>query len=77
MDTISEYQVDTRQNYSDIVVPTVDSIRMKFLARILLLHDKHVLVPGPTGTGKSVNIAELLQTQLPEEFQTVGMTFSA
>lgn len=50
---------------------------MKFLARTLLLHDKHVLVPGPTGTGKSVNIAELLQTQLPEEYQTIGMTFSA
>lgn len=68
MDTIKEFQVDTRLNYSEIVVPTVDSIRMKFLARQLLLNDKHVLVPGPTGTGKSVNIAELLQTQLPEEY---------
>ena len=77
MDTIPEFKVDTKLNYSDIVVPTVDSIRMKFVARTLLTNGKHVLCPGPTGTGKSVNIAELLQTELPEEYQTLAMTFSA
>lgn len=55
-DTIQEYAVDIKLSYNEIVVPTVDSIRMKFLTRFLLLNCKHCLTPGPTGTGKSVNI---------------------
>ena len=45
MDTIPEFKVDTRLNYSDIVVPTVDSIRMKFVARTLLVQRKARFVP--------------------------------
>lgn len=56
MDTISEYQVDLKLSYNEIAVPTVDSIRMKFFLKILVLNGKHCLNPGPTGTGKSVNI---------------------
>jgi dynein heavy chain len=56
MDTISEYQVDIKASFNEIVVPTVDSIRMKFFMKTLVLNGKHCLTPGPTGTGKSVNI---------------------
>ena len=66
--TISEYAVDIKLSYNEIVVPTVDSIRMKFLTKFLLLNSKHCLTPGPTGTGKSVNIQELLTYELPEEY---------
>jgi dynein heavy chain len=55
-DTIPPYQVDTRVSYSEIVVPTDDSIRMKYLMRTLMTNDKHILMPGPTGTGKSVYV---------------------
>ncbi len=77
IDTVKKYEVDIKLNYSDIVVPTVDSICMKFLKRLLLTNNKHCLTPGPTGTGKSVNIYELLTYELPEEYQTLAMTFSA
>lgn len=56
MDTIQEFRVDTKVSYNEILVPTVDSIRMKYLTKLLVLNSKHVLTPGPTGTGKSVNI---------------------
>ena len=56
MDTISEYQVDIKVSYNEIVVPTVDSIRMKFFTKLLIMNNKHCLTPGPTGTGKSVYI---------------------
>lgn len=69
--------VDTKLNYSDIVVPTVDSIRTKYLGGILLLNSKHVLMPGPTGTGKSVNITDMVTFEMPEEMQTLALTFSA
>jgi len=50
---------------------------MKYFIKTLVMNNKHVLTPGPTGTGKSVNIAELLTYELPEEFQTLAITFSA
>jgi dynein heavy chain len=58
--TRQEYFVDNKMMYSEIVVPTFDSIRMQYLTRILILNKKHVLCPGPTGTGKTVNIQIML-----------------
>lgn len=75
--TISEFVVDIKLSFNEIVVPTQDSIRMKFMCKFLLTNSKHCLTPGPTGTGKSVNIQELLTYELPEEYQTLSMTFSA
>jgi dynein heavy chain len=55
-DTVREYFADAKNAYSEIVVPTFDSIRMQYVTRILLMNKKHVLCPGPTGTGKTVNV---------------------
>ena len=54
--TVPIYSVDNKLGFNEIVVPTFDSIRMKYLKKILVLNKKHVLSPGPTGTGKTVNI---------------------
>ena len=67
-DTLPVYNVDNKLSYGEIVVPTFDSIRMKYIKKILLMNKKHVLSPGPTGTGKTVNINELLTQDLPEEY---------
>lgn len=75
--TQPEYAVDNKLSYGEIVVPTFDSIRMQFLKRLLLTNKKHVLCPGPTGTGKTVNIQIMLATQMPEEYQYIPITFSA
>jgi dynein heavy chain, axonemal len=76
-DTIAEFNVDIKVSFNEILVPTVDSIRMKHMIKFLVLQGKHCLTPGPTGVGKSVNIQELMTYELPEEFQTLAMTFSA
>ena len=75
--TVKEYEVDIRASFNEIVVPTLDSIRMKYLAALCIQNGKHVLTPGPTGTGKSVNTQEMLTYGLPEEYQALVMTFSA
>jgi dynein heavy chain len=41
------------------------------------MNKKHVLSPGPTGTGKTVNINQLLSAELSEDYQTIPLTFSA
>ena len=76
-DTINPYDVDIKASFEQIVVPTNDSIRMKYLCKLLLSNGKHILCPGPTGTGKSVNTTELLTVEMPEEFLPLTMTFSA
>jgi dynein heavy chain len=67
-ETIAEYKVDVKRSYNEILVPTLDSIRMKWLMRCLLNGNKHVLIPGPTGTGKSAYVNELLVNEMPDDF---------
>jgi len=59
-DLLEKFELDTKRNYIDVMVPTVDSIKSTFIIKMLTLNNKHVLTVGPTGTGKSVNINELL-----------------
>jgi len=54
------YQVDSNLHFNEIVVPTMESIRLKYAYKLLLTNKYHVLSPGPTGTGKSVNSESLL-----------------
>jgi len=68
LETIKEYVVDIKMSYNEIVVPTIDSVRSKFICKHLIKGGKHVLMPGPTGTGKSVNTSEMLTYELPEEY---------
>ncbi|OMJ85153.1 hypothetical protein SteCoe_13621 [Stentor coeruleus] len=76
-DTIAPYEVDSHLQFNEIVVPTMDSIRTKFLYKLLLTNRYHVLSPGPTGTGKSVNSSSLLTTEMPENYTSIFLTFSA
>lgn len=75
--TINDFIIDNKAQYAEIIVPTFDSIRMKFVKRTLLTNKKHVLSPGPTGTGKTVNISNLLNLEMSEEFGNVPISFSA
>jgi len=76
-DTVQAFTIENKATYSEIIVPTFDSIRMKYVTKLLLLNSKHVLCPGPTGTGKTVNISNLLNLEMPEDFQSIPLTFSA
>ena len=42
------------------MIPTGDSARNIYFLKLLICNEKHVLNCGPTGTGKSLNINQLL-----------------
>jgi MoxR-like ATPase len=50
---------------------------MNSLSRTLLLNSKHVLLVGPTGTGKSMSMARLLKSEFNNEnwiYYTLGFS---
>lgn len=67
----------TAANFNDIIVPTADVARYKWLNKHLLSKSFHTLCCGPTGTGKSVIVQELLMGGMPAEFTPIFFTFSA
>jgi dynein heavy chain len=84
MDTIDTYVVDPRMPFQDIIVPTIDSVRNTYLLDTLLRNDKHVLMVGATGTGKTVTISQYLQGSskvagraIDQKIISLTITFSA
>jgi P-loop containing dynein motor region len=72
-----EYVYDNRLSYSELIIPTKDSICYCHLLNTLLLNGKHVLMTGPTGVGKTVNITGHLQNSLSDRFVPFTLSFSA
>lgn len=52
MATVPPYVPDPDASFSQIIVPTSDTVRYNYLLKILALAGKHVLFVGETGTGK-------------------------
>ena len=48
------FTIPDNSAFHQIVVPTVDTVRTSYLLDILMSQHKHVLLTGPTGTGKSL-----------------------
>jgi dynein heavy chain len=64
--------------YSEVIVPTVDSIRIQYLLNNLLKKNKHTLIVGQTGTGKSITISsELTGNFMNDDYSTLSLSFSA
>ena len=74
---IDEYHVPDGANFTDILVPTIDTVRLSSVLARLVGGDKQVLAIGPTGTGKSVVVSDKLLTGMSDRFVPISVTFSA
>ncbi|KAI9104654.1 dynein heavy chain and region D6 of dynein motor-domain-containing protein [Phlyctochytrium arcticum] len=72
-----EFQINPKQNPSEIIVPTIDTVRNTYLLHLLLHNGCHVLSTGPTGTGKTVTIHDKLMRGMDQTFMPVVFNFSA
>ena len=52
MATVPPFVPDPDASFSQIIVPTRDTVRYNYVLRILVAAGKHVLYVGETGTGK-------------------------
>lgn len=71
------FEVPPEAKFSDIIVPTLDTVRSSFILQLLLSNNKTVLAIGPTGTGKSLAIADKLINGMPSKFVPEFIVFSA
>ena len=71
------YQIANDAKYSDILVPTIDNIRNAYVIEMLLRMDRPVLCVGPTGTSKTLTVADKLMRSMPKEFSPEFIVFSA
>ena len=75
-DQITEHYVfNKEQNFFDILVPTNDTVKYKFLLEKLLMNGRNALVMGETGVGKSVITKNFLM-YAPETLQSAFINFS-
>lgn len=77
LDTIPEFKCDPSKPFSQIFVPTTDTVRYTYVVDALTAAGKHVLCVGETGTGKTLTLMTKLLEGMPPEVQPVFITFSA
>ena len=77
MDTIPNFTLASDANAQAMIIPTVDTVRVNFLIERLAKYRHQVMFVGPTGTGKSVYVANYLAGLDADKFQNIGISFTA
>ncbi|XP_032988956.1 dynein axonemal heavy chain 1 isoform X1 [Rhinolophus ferrumequinum] len=77
MDSSAPFTMMPETNYCNIIVPTADTVQMSYLLGMLITGHKPVLCVGPTGTGKTLTVSDKLLKNLPLEYISHFLTFSA
>lgn len=76
-DLVTNFNFNKSTPFADIVIPTVDTIRYKFLIQTVLLNNRPVLITGPAGSGKTFVAKSCLSDQNDQKFITTIMNMSS
>ena len=74
---VTEFKYDPEIPYFNILVPTGDTVRYKYLLDKLVGAKKNILISGDTGVGKSVIVADYLSNLELDKYAYTIMNFSA
>jgi dynein heavy chain len=81
-----KFSIAKGTNFSEIFVPTIDTVRNAHFVETLLCHKHHVMTSGETGTGKTATVLKKLLTGMPMKetedgpqklFKMIPLNFSA
>ena len=74
---VTEFKYDPEVPFFNILVPTADTVKYKYLFNKLLGGKRNVLLSGETGVGKSVIVGDYLSTLDTDRYAYTVMNFSA
>lgn len=77
MDSVVVSPITNSTAFHEIIVPTIDTVRYMSLMNLLVTHQVHVLIAGPTGTGKTIYIKEMISNLDKSLFGSIQTAFSA
>lgn len=72
----TSWRVGAETPFYKILVPTVDTLRIGFVCRELMKANKHVLLVGDSGVGKSMIVQETV-SKMPAGMMVSAINFSA
>ena len=76
-DIVKSLKVEEAVNVQQILVPTIDTLRYVSIAATHIKHKCPILFVGPTGTGKSFYMQDLLMNKLDQNvFEPAFVTFT-
>ena len=65
-------------NVNEIIVTTIDTVRYSYMQELFIMNDIRTIFVGPTGTGKTKYIQNVINKQLPaEKWLVIEVGFSA
>lgn len=65
---VPEYVHDRKKHFSDILVPTMDTLRTTWFVQIMNERERPALLVGETGTSKTAIILEFLRHLSSEKY---------
>nr|XP_031841739.1 dynein heavy chain 10, axonemal [Nomia melanderi] len=74
---VPNYVHDRQKNFSEILVPTIDTLRTTWFIRTMNNLDRPTLLVGETGTSKTAIIQEILRNLSSEKFNQLLINFSS
>ena len=74
---VTEYKYDSEVPFFNILVPTSDTVKYKYLFGKLLGGKRNVILSGETGVGKSVIVGDFLSSLDGDQYSYTIMNFSA
>ena len=78
VDILPPFEIQDGTPFASIVVPHAVTSQMTYMLKMLLSHEKPVMICGPTGTGKSATAAKVCSLDLDQElWRTITLGFSA
>lgn len=69
--------INPKAEFSSIMIQTLDTLRTDYVLQKLLTNQKQVVVIGPTGTGKTLNVQNKLLRGMPRKYMSTFINFSA
>ena len=74
----TEFKINEELKFNELVIPSNDTIKMSWLISMVVPSKKHLLLTGPTGTGKTLTIISTLSEKYDTDFYSyVKMSMTA